>query len=349
MTARKNRIRLVGALLALVLSLSLGGCAVREGSADDGRLRVVTTLFPYYDFARAVAGDRADVTLLLSPGREAHSFEPTPLDAVTISRADVFIYNGGEGEVWADDMLDAVGEDIGTVLRMMDFVDAREEEFSEGMQGADSHDHAHGHGHDHDEPDAHDHEFHDHAEHDHDDSDEVEYDEHIWTSPKNAVVLCRAVCDAICKADPANEDFYRANCDGYCAQIEALDARFASLCESAPHKLLVFADRFPMLYFCREFGLDYRAAFHGCSGDTEPSLATIKYLIDKVEDEDIPVVYTIDFGTKKVAAVVSECTGAAVDTLYSMQTVSRADFDAGETYLTLMERNYEALRKGLNE
>ncbi len=149
--------------------------------------------------------------------------------------------------------------------------------------------------------------------------------------------------------DPANEDFYRANCDDYCAQIEALDARFASLCESAPHKLLVFADRFPMLYFCREFGLDYRAAFHGCSGDTEPSLATIKFLIDKVENENIPVVYTIDFGTKKVAAVVSECTGAAVDTLYSMQTVSRADFDAGETYLTLMERNYEALRKGLNE
>lgn len=178
MTARKNRIRLVGALLVLVLSLSLVGCAVREGSADDGRLRVVTTLFPYYDFARAIAGGRADVTLLLAPGREAHSFEPTPLDAVTISRADVFIYNGGEGEVWADDMLDAVGEDIGTVLRMMDFVDAREEEFSEGMQGADSHDHAHEHDHDHD------HELHDHAEHDHDDSDEVEYDEHIWTSPK---------------------------------------------------------------------------------------------------------------------------------------------------------------------
>ena len=215
------------------------------------------------------------------------------------------------------------------------------------MQGADGHDHDHEHGSndDHDDHDDHDH---DHEEDEHD-SDEVEYDEHIWTSPKNAVVLCRAVCDAICKADPANEDFYRANCDGYCAQIEALDARFASLCESAPHKLLVFADRFPMLYFCREFGLDYRAAFHGCSGDTEPSLATIKFLIDKVEDEGISVVYTIDFGTKKVAAVVSECTGAAVDTLYSMQTVSRADFDAGATYLTLMERNYEALRKGLNE
>ena len=331
--------RIISLLLALALSLSLAACAAPAEKADGGKLQIVTTLFPYYDFARAIAQDRADVTLLLSPGREAHSFEPTPLDAVTISEADVFLYNGGEGEYWVESMLDAAGEHIAVASRMMDYVDALNEEYVEGMQGADGHDHDHEHG-------SHDHD-HDHEEDEHD-SDEIEYDEHIWTSPKNAVVLCRAVCDAICKADPANEDFYRANCDGYCAQIEALDARFASLCESAPRKLLVFADRFPMLYFCREYGLDYRAAFHGCSGDTEPSLATIKFLIDKVEDENIPVVYTIDFGTKKVAAVVSECTGAAIETLYSMQTVSRADFDAGETYLTLMERNFEALRKGLN-
>lgn len=336
--------RIASFFLALALAFSLTACTVPVEKADDGKIQIVATLFPYYDFARAIAGDRADVTLLLSPGREAHSFEPTPLDAVTISESDVFLYNGGEGEYWVDSMLDAAGENIAVVARMMDYVDALDEEYVEGMQGADGHDHDHEHG-SHDDHDDHDH---DHEEDEHD-SDEVEYDEHIWTSPKNAVVLCRAVCDAICKADPANEDFYRANCDGYCAQIEALDVRFADLCASAPRKLLVFADRFPMLYFCREFGLDYRAAFHGCSGDTEPSLATIKFLIDKVEDEDIPVVYTIDFGTKKVAAVVSECTGAAVDTLYSMQTVSRADFDAGETYLTLMERNYEALRKGLNE
>ena len=329
--------RIITLFLTLALTLSLAACAAPDEKADDGRLQIVATLFPYYDFARAIAGGRADVTLLLSPGREAHSFEPTPLDAVTISEADVFLYNGGEGEYWVEEMLDAAGEHIAVKARMMDYVDALGEEFSEGMQGADEHDHDH-----------------DHSDHDHDggeehDSDEIEYDEHIWTSPKNAAILCRAVCDAICKADPANEDFYRANCADYCAQLEELDARFSALCESAPRKLLIFADRFPMLYFCREYGLDYRAAFHGCSGDTEPSLATIKFLIDKVENENIPVVYTIDFGTKKVAAVVSECTGAAIETIYSMQTVSRTDFDAGETYLTLMERNFEALRKGLNE
>ena len=332
--------RILSFLLALALSLSLCACAAPGEKADDGKLQIVTTLFPYYDFARAIAQDRADVTLLLSPGREAHSFEPTPLDAVTISEADVFLYNGGEGEYWVESMLDAAGEHIAVASRMMDYVDALDEEYVEGMQGADGHDHDHEHG-------SHDDHDHDHEEDEHD-SDEIEYDEHIWTSPKNAVVLCRAVCDTICKADPANEDFYRANCDDYCAQLEDLDARFSALYESAPRRLLIFADRFPMLYFCREYGLDYRAAFHGCSGDTEPSLATIKFLIDKVEDENIPVVYTIDFGTKKVAAVVSECTGAAIETLYSMQTVSRADFDAGETYLTLMERNFEALRKGLN-
>ena len=329
--------RIASFFLALALAFSLTACTVPVEKADDGKIQIVATLFPYYDFARAIAGGRADVTLLLSPGREAHSFEPTPLDAVTISESDVFLYNGGEGEYWVEEMLDAAGEHIAVKARMMDYVDALGEEFSEGMQGADEHGHDHDHGdHDHESGEAHD-------------SDKVEYDEHIWTSPKNAAILCRAVCDTICKADPANEDFYRANCDDYCAQIEALDARFADLCESAPRKLLIFADRFPMLYFCREYGLDYRAAFHGCSGDTEPSLATIKYLIDKVEDKNIPVVYTIDFGTKKVAAVVSECTGAAIETIYSMQTVSRADFDAGETYLTLMERNFEALRKGLNE
>ena len=328
--------RIFSLLLALALSLSLCACTAPAEKADNGKLQIVTTLFPYYDFARAIAQDRADVTLLLSPGREAHSFEPTPLDAVTISEADVFLYNGGEGEYWVESMLDAAGEHIAVASRMMDYVDALGEEFSEGMQGADEHDHGHGE-HDHD---------HEGEEHD---SDEIEYDEHIWTSPKNAVVLCRAVCEAICRADAANAAFYRANCEDYCAQLEDLDARFSALCESAPRRLLIFADRFPMLYFCREYGLDYRAAFHGCSGDTEPSLATIKFLIDKVEDENIPVVYTIDFGTKKVAAVVSECTGAAIETIYSMQTVSRADFDAGETYLTLMERNFEALRKGLNE
>lgn len=334
--------KLFALLSALSLALSLCSCAAPRDTEDNGKISVVATLFPYYDFARAIARDRADITLLLSPGREAHSFEPTPLDAVTISEADVFLYNGGEGEYWVEEMLDAAGENIAVTARMMDYVDALDEEFVEGMQGADSHDHDHG-------EEDHEHDTHDGHDHEDADSDEIEYDEHIWTSPRNAVTLCRAVCDALCAADSANEDFYRANCEDYCAQLTALGERFTALFDAAPQKLLIFADRFPMLYFCKAYGLDYRAAFHGCSGDTEPSLATLRFLIDKVEEKNIGTVYTVDLGTKKIADVVSECTGCSQETLWSMQTISRADFDAGETYLTLMERNYEALRKGLTE
>ena len=306
---------------ALILcALLLTGCVAPWEPPDDGKLQIVTTLFPYYDFARAVAGDRADVTLLLSPGREAHSFEPTPLDAVRIAHADVFVYNGGESDEWVEDMLDAVGEDIGTVLCMMDFVDAVAEEFVEGMQVAEEED---------------------------EDSVEIEYEEHVWTSPANAVKLCEALRDALCDADAANADAYREGCAAYVAELDALDARFAALRDSAERDLLVFADRMPLLYFCEAYGLRYRAAFHGCSTDTEPSLATLKYLIDKVADEDIPVVYTVDLDSQKIAEVVAESTGARIDTLYSLQTVSRADFDAGETYVTMMERNLKALQRGL--
>lgn len=324
-------------LAALLCALLLTGCAARGAPApDDGRLRIVTTLFPYYDFARAIAGERAEVTLLLVPGREAHSFEPTPLDAVTIARADVFVYNGGESEEWVEDMLDAAGGNIGTVLHMMDYVDAREEEFVEGMQGAEEeqhHEHAHDGGHD---------------DHDHDeDSDEIEYDEHVWTSPANAAKLCGALCDALCAADPDGAEAYRANCAAYTAELDALDARFRELRAGAKRDLIVFADRMPLLYFCEEYDLRYRAAFHGCSSDTEPSLATIKYLIDKVKDENIPVVFTVDLDSRRIAEAVAEATGAEIETLYSLQTVSRADFDAGETYVTLMERNLGALERAL--
>ena len=316
---------------ALLCALLLTGCAAAGALSpgDEGRLRVVTTLFPYYDFARAVAGDRARVTLLLAPGREVHSFEPTPLDAVRLARADVFVYNGGESEAWADELLDAAGENIGTVLRMMDAAEVREEEFVEGMQGAEDE----GRGHD--------------GHEDHEGDDGIAYDEHVWTAPGNAVRLCEALRDALCAADPAGAADYTANCAAYVSELRALDRRFRDLRARAERDLLVFADRMPLLYFCEAYGLRYRAAFHGCSTDTEPSLATLRFLIDKVAEEGIPVVYTVDLDSKRIAEAVSEATGADIDTLYSLQTVSRRDFDAGETYVTLMERNLKALERGL--
>jgi len=318
--------RLLSGLLALALAASLTACG-QPPLPEDGKTQVVCTLFPYYDFARQIGGDDVDVTLVVPAGRETHSFEPTPMDVIRISQADVFIYNGGESEQWVTDILDAAGEDIPCVLSMMDAAELHEEELVEGMQsGTSAHDH-----HDHDE-----------------DEEEIEYDEHIWTSPVTAMALCRAITDGLCQADPDHADSFRARLANYLAALETLDGTFRQIVAEGSRDLLVFGDRFPLLYFCREYGLDYRAAFHGCAGDTEPSLTTLKYLIDLVNEQHIPVVYTIELSSRKVAKAIAETTGAQVRTFHSCQTVSRAEFDAGVTYLQLMEANADVLREGLS-
>ena len=319
--------RLLSGLLALVLATSLTACG-QPPLPEDGKIQVVCTLFPYYDFARQIGGDDVDVTLVVPAGRETHSFEPTPMDVIRISQADVFIYNGGESEQWVADILDAAGENIPCVLSMMDAAELYEEEYAEGMQGASGHDH-----------DDHDHEAED---------EDAAYDEHIWTSPVTAMTLCRAIAEALCEADPAHAEDFRTRLTDYLAELTVLDETFRGIVSGASRKLLVFGDRFPLLYFCREYGLDYRAAFHGCAGDTEPSLATLKYLIDLVREQHIPVVYTIELSSRKVAEAIAETTGAQVRTFHSCQTVSRAEFDSGVTYLQLMEANADALREGLS-
>ena len=159
--------------------------------------------------------------------------------------------------------------------------------------------------------------------------------------------LCRAICDALCAADPAHAAIFQANLAAYLQDLAALDADFRQVCREKKRDLLVFGDRFPLLYFCREYGLNYRAAFHGCSSDTEPSLYTLKFLIDKVRQEQIPVVYALELSSQKVAEAIAETTGAKVVTFYSCQTVSQSDWAAGEGYLSLMRRNVAALREGI--
>ena len=320
--------RILALLLAAAVALPLCACAPAGEEAEDGRLQVVCSLFPYYDFVREIGGAYVSPRLLVAAGREAHSFEPTPMDVIRVSRADVFVYNGGEGEQWVDEILSSAGENIPTVLRMMDYADMLTEE---PLAGHDDHDHA---DHDHEHDDDHD-------------SDDIEYDEHIWTSPVQAMKLCRAICDALCAADPAHAAVYRSNLENYLGQLAELDVAFRQVCSEKKRSLLVFGDRFPLLYFCREYGLDYRAAFHGCSSDTEPSLYTLKFLIDKVRQQDIPVVYALELSSRKVADSIAETTGATVETFYSCQTVSQADWAAGEGYVSLMRRNVAALREGI--
>ena len=311
---------LVLALLMLAAPLSLAGCGrvAAEGGAD--ALRIVCTSFPCYDFARAVAGDAAEIALLIKPGTEVHSFEPTPLDVRTIAECDLFVCIGGESDAWAEDILSTFGDEAPRVLKLIDCVEAVEEEAVEGMTV--------------------------HVEAGK--GGEIEYDEHIWTSPVNAMRMVEAVRDGLADARPALAERFFANAEGYLEEIAAIDAELRDLVAGAARRELIFGDRFPFLYLAREYGLEYWAAFPSCAAESEPSAKTLAFLIEKVRADAVPAVYQIELSSGRTARAVAEETGAEVLTLQSAQNVSEADFAAGATYVRLMRENIEALRKGLN-
>lgn len=351
----------------------------KDGKDTDGKLNVVTTLFPYYDFLRQIAGDDIELTLVVPAGMDSHSFEPTPADMITIQNADLVVCNGGAMEQWFGKVLDSFGDGAapGRVVTMMDYVDTVEEEIVEGME-AEEHDHSsdrrvHGNdGHLHEEgehlheTDEHTHEAeqfdaHTHEEeygygedllhsgHEYDDGHEIEieYDEHIWTSPVNAMKLTGVLADVLMEEDPAHAADYRRRADDYISELKTLDQEFREVVAAGHRRLLVFGDKFPLRYFFDEYGLEYRAAFTGCSSDTEPSAKTIAYLIDKVKAENIPVVYYLELSSHRVAEIIGEETGAEPLLFHSCHNVTRRQFDSGVTYLELMEQNVVNLRKGL--
>lgn len=312
-------------MISFCLLLSLCGC--KGGCYESGGegLDIVTTVFPAFDFAREIAGDKARVCLLVPPGSESHSFEPTAQDILRIQNCDLLICNGGESEVWLEDMLEGMETEIPRLV-MLDCVQALEEEVKAGMQVA-------GQEHDHD----HDHEGHDH--------EEAEYDEHVWTSPRNAALICQALGETLSVIDPANSDYYAVRTESYCDKLLALDADFRALAESSGHPTMIFADRFPARYFVEEYGLDYYAAFPGCAEEAEPSARTVAFLIDKVRQENTPAVFYIEFSNQKMADVICEDTGCQKLLFHCCHNVTRQQLDEGISYLGLMEQNLNTLRE----
>ena len=369
---KKTRRKRVEAWLiaAMFLFGSLTGCAsVRDthgnvGTPGDGKLKVVTTLFPYYDFARQIAGDVVDLSMVIPAGQDSHSFEPTPADIRLIQNADLLICNGGTMEQWVTQVLGSLDAPDLKVITMMDYVDVVQEEIVEGMEDSgDDHGHDHAHhdeedsdhaDHDHDTEDHadHDHDTEDHADHDHDMEDhdhayEIEYDEHIWTSPVNAMKITQVIADTLEEMDPADAAVFQANEADYLGKLKNLNQEFRDVVDGADLDLIVMADKFPLRYFADTYGLRYRAAFSGCSSDTEPSAKTIAYLIDKVREEQIPAVYYLELSSHRVAEIISEETGAKPLLFHSCHNVTRREFESGVTYLQLMEQNVVNLREGL--
>lgn len=335
-------------LLLLPALLLLTGCAGSSketaDSQENTKLSAVATIFPQYDFLRAIGGDHLDLHMLLSPGAESHSFEPTPGDMITVSECDLFVYVGGDSDAWVETILDSVDTSNKEVVTLMDCVDTVAEETVEGME-------THGHAHDHEDEDTdHDEDSHDHDEdsHDHEDESHGEQDEHVWTSPKNAMRIVQKLCDALCRLDPENADDYQANTASYLASLTSLDEEFSDVTANASRHTIVFGDRFPFRYFADAYGLDYYAAFPGCSSESEASAKTLSFLIDKINEEQIPVVFHTELSNEKMTDCICEATGAKKLLLHSCHNVSKDDFENGATYLSLMEQNVAALKEALN-
>ncbi len=307
--------KLMPALVCLCLLLT--GCSAGETEEkDDSKVQIVCTSFPAYDFAREIAGDRAQIKLLIKPGAEVHSYEPAPKDIVAIQESDLFICNGGESEEWVESLVD----DSVNVLRMMDCVETVAES-GEGIYAAgDEHDGG---------------------------EEEEELDEHVWTTPGNAAKICYALCDKLVEADPGHMNEYMLNYEVYNAKLMELDIEIRTTVLNGVRKTLVFADRFPMRYFAREYGLTYYAAYPGCSSQTEPSAKTVAFLIDHVREEGIPAVLYMEFSNEKMADVICEDTGCKKLPFYSAHSVTAQQFSDGVTYLDLMRMNIETLKEAL--
>lgn len=295
-------------LICIFCVVLLCGCSENIDVSKSEKVTVVTTVFPLYDFARAIGGEYIDVKMLIRPGSEVHSYDPLPSDMMAVHDCDLFLYIGGESDAWVDNLID--GTDINH-LALIDTVEC-------GHQGHD----AHGHGHDHS-------------------------DEHIWTAPKNAVLMLREICENICKADPENADFYKENCDAYITEINKASDEISDTVSDFENPFILVADRFPFAYFAEQYGIRYEAAFDGCAVSTDISLKTMSRLTAAIQKRDIKAVFCTELSNKNIANALHEELGVGIIELHSAHNVTLKDFNDGITYVDILYRNINALERGM--
>lgn len=313
--------RIFVSLLSVSLMFCLSGCGIAEEKKDDGRLKVVATVFAEYDFLRNIAGDAVNLSMLMMPGADLHAFDPTPKDIMEVQEADLFVTIGGESDAWSEKIIDSIDSNKLQTVRLMDCVDhVVEEELVEGMEAEDDED---GHG------------------------EEKEFDEHVWTSPKNAVQIVEKLRDKLCRMDEANAELYQDNAKSYIKKLQKLDEAFTELVQNAKRREIIVADRFPFRYFADAYGLKYYAAFPGCSTQTGASVETIAFLIRKAKEDDIPVVFHMEMSSEAMCNTICDEAGAKKAQLNAVHNISRQDFNKGIGYLELMKENIEVLKEAL--
>lgn len=292
----------------------------KQGKEND-KLNVIVTTFSTYDFVKQVSGDKVNLKLLLEPGVDAHSYEPTASNLINIQESDLFIYIGGKMESWADKVLSSLDTKDTKVICMADYVDTTDEMKIDGAE--------------------HEHEHEDEQEHEHG------YDEHIWTSPRNAIKMVEKISNVLSELDIENNDLYNKNSNEYILKIKDVQSKIQEIVDNKVRDRIVFGDKMPMQYFINEFGLKVSAAFSGCSTETEPSSSTIAYLVNVIKKENIPVVLYVELNNGKVAQTIANETGAKAMQIQSFHNISKDDFLNGETYISLMNRNLNVIKAAL--
>lgn len=357
-------------IVTISMILGMAGCGKTTEKEDNYRLKIVTSLFPYYDMARAVIGDvkGIDLKMIVTPGQDSHSFEPTPSDVIQMENADVLIYNGGSLETWIDTLLDSLNNKNQIQMKMMDYVDVLNEEIVEGMDTRfEEHDHdEHSHKEDNHnkknhKEDSHSEENHKEDNHSEDSSNDSEFhnedseeeheetDEHIWTSPVNEIIMTEKICETLSKALPEEKENFQKNAENYISQLKELDNEFRTIVENAKTKEIIFADKFPLQYFAKEYGLKYYAAFPGCGSDMEPSAKNIAFLVDKIKEDNIKAVFYLELSSHIVADAIETDTGAKPLQFNSCHNITQKQFDSGVTYVDLMKENVNNLKIALGE
>lgn len=357
-------------IVTISMILGMAGCGKTTEKEDNYRLKIVTSLFPYYDMARAVIGDvkGIDLKMTVTPGQDSHSFEPTPSDVIQMENADVLIYNGGSLETWIDTLLDSLNNKNQIQMKMMDYVDVLNEEIVEGMDTRfEEHDHdEHSHKEDNHnkekhKEDSHSEEKHKEDNHSEDSSNDSEFhnedseegheetDEHIWTSPVNEIIMTEKICETLSKALPEEKENFQKNAENYISQLKELDNEFRTIVENAKTNEIIFADKFPLQYFAKEYGLKYYAAFPGCGSDMEPSAKTIAFLVDKIKEDNIKAVFYLELSSHIVADAIETDTGAKPLQFNSCHNITQKQFDSGVTYVDLMKENVNNLKIALGE
>ncbi len=295
--------RVIACVLCLFL---LCGCGALP-KKDDSKLNVVATIFPLYDFARAIGGEKADVKMLIRPGTEVHTYDPLPSDMMAVYDCDLFLYIGGESDAWAKTLLD---DKSINALPLINSVDTKL---------GHTHEHVHSHP-----------------------------DEHIWTSPDNAIKMLNSICESFIEADPQNADYYRKNCEQYIQKINVASSEMTTLVNKYDNPFIVVADRFPFAYFTHQFGIEYEAAFDGCAVSTDISLKTMKRLTDVIEKRNLNAVFCTEISNKNISNALHEELGIEIIELHSAHNVTRDDFNSGITYVDIIYRNIKALERGLS-